>query len=318
MKPVPPAHCRPARKACWQWAWRAALGLGMAGLLGSCGTVELSGSTLHRIDKALESRKKPSLKTWQADDSEFGRAKLLKLAELQTGLLLRWDTVSITSQATKRNSVEWTVSMQGKAGSIASAVPLTRDGYFLTAAHCVEKGPMTIVIATRDRKMTKKPVRVVWKGESDSRGPDLAVIHADLEPLFPFRPADVGALGAGDEVAITGWSGLSDGTPNGGTAAGRVISVSGLKRDRDGAAWRIIRHDVPLNSGDSGGPLFTPEGRCLGINARVEVGPAGLLGTRFGWAGTADKPLRGYTGEAVAPEPEWLRSVIAEDRKANH
>jgi serine protease Do len=287
----------------------------LAGLLGSCGTVELSGSTLRRIDHALESRKKPSLREWQEDQEPGGRGKLLKLAELQTGLLLRWDAVSISSQPTKRNSVEWTVSMKGKAGSIASAVPLTRDGYFLTAAHCVEKGPMTLVIATRDRKMTKKPVRVVWKGESDQNGPDLAVIHADLEPLFPFLPADVGHLEAGDEVAITGWSGLSEGTPNGGTAAGRVISVSGLKQDRSGAAWRVIRHNVPLNSGDSGGPLFTPEGRCLGINARVEVGPAGLLGTRFGWAGDTGRPLRGYFGEAVAPEAEWLRGVIAEDRK---
>lgn len=316
MKPASPAHCRPARVARWRWAWRAMVGLGLAGLLAGCGTVELSGSTLLRIDQALESRKKPSLREWQDDKEPGGRAKLLKLAELQTGLLLRWDAVSITSQATKRNSVEWTVSMQGETGSIASAVPLTRDGYFLTAAHCVEKGPMTLVIATRDRKMTKMPVRVVWKGNQDERGPDMAVIHADLEPLFPFRPADVSHLEAGDQVAITGWSGLSDGTPNGGTAAGRVISVSGLKRDRSGAAWRIIRHDVPLNSGDSGGPLFTPEGRCLGINARVEVGPSGLLGTRFGWAGDTGKPLRGYTGEAVAPELDWLKGVIAEDRQA--
>lgn len=309
MKSTPAMHRRFAR---------AAVLSAFAGLLASCGTVELSGDTLHRVDKALESRKKPSLRTWQEDQGEGGRAKLLKLAELQTGLLLRWDTVSITSEPTNRHSVNWTVSMHGKAGSIASAVPLTRDGYFLTAAHCVERGPMTLVIATRDRKMTKKPVRVVWKGNMDARGPDLAVIHADLEPLLPFHGADAATLSPGDEVAITGWSGLSEGTPNGGTAAGRVISVSDLKHDRTGAAWRTIRHDVPLNSGDSGGPLFTPGGLCLGINAKVEVGPAGLLGTRFGFASNTDKPLGGYVGESVAPEPEWLRGVIEGDREAKH
>ncbi|WP_265594156.1 serine protease, partial [Haloferula sp. BvORR071] len=210
------------------------------------------------------------------------------------------------------------VSMKGKQGSISSAVPLTRDGYFLTASHCVEKSRMTLVLATRDRKMTKRPVRVVWRGDPDERGPDLALIHADLDPLLPFYPADVTQLSPGDEVAITGWSGLSAGTPNGGTAAGRVLSISGLKQDRTGARWRVIRHDVPLNSGDSGGPLFTPDGRCLGINARVEVGPRGLLGTKWGMAGSPERPLPGYVGEAVAPEPEWLRSLIVEDRKAKH
>ncbi|WP_367874119.1 serine protease [Luteolibacter sp. Populi] len=295
--------------------WRCAGGFAAAALLGGCGTVELTGSTLHRIDKALESRKKPSLKAWEQDSDD--RRLHLKLAELQTGLLLKWDAIKISSTQTKRDAVTWTVSMKGKQGSISSAVPLTRDGYFLTASHCVEKSPMTLVIATRDRKMTKKPVRVVWRGNPDQKGPDLALIHADLEPLLPFGAADVAGLAPGQEVAVTGWSGLSEGTPNGGTAAGSILSVSPLRHDPTGAAWRIVRHDVPLNSGDSGGPLFTPDGRCAGINARVVVGPAGLFGTKFGLAGKPDRPLAGYSGEAVAPDPEWLHGLIAADRAAH-
>ncbi|WP_035604012.1 hypothetical protein, partial [Haloferula sp. BvORR071] len=71
-------------------SWRRAVVLvaGMS-LLASCGMVELSGPALTRIDKALEARKGPSVKAWERGGPD--RRDRLKLAELQTGLLLRWD-----------------------------------------------------------------------------------------------------------------------------------------------------------------------------------------------------------------------------------
>lgn len=297
-----------------QWIQRAWLAVCAVLVLPSC-TAVVGQMTMGQVDKALQRRKAPSLHGWSTGSKEAG--PLLKTVEVRTGLLLsHWDSISVGSHAGKNGSRIFDVSFTGKSGSISSAVPITQDGYFLTAAHCVTQGDMTLVALNDRLELIKTQARVVWTGNAGRHGPDLAVIQAPVTPAFPFQLAGPELLKPETAVAATGWSGIVHDNPLGATAAGRILNVSEMQTDGSGAAWRVIGHDVPLNFGDSGGPLVLADGRLVGINSCIGVTVTGFVRTTLGFSGRADRPLYGYAGEAFMPSRDWLRSVIEKDRAA--
>ncbi len=284
------------------------------GLLPGCTTV-VGQMTMGKVDKALQRRKAPSLRTWPGGSSDA--AQTLKAVEVRTGLLLsHWDSIAVNTHTKKDGTLTFDVGFSGEGGFISSAVPVSADGYFLTAAHCAENDDLTLVTLNRELHLVKVKARVVWKGNTGKGGPDLAIIHAPVRPALPFEIASVSALEREAKVAATGWSGIVHDNPMGATAAGRILSVSSLQSDNSGAAWRVIGHDVPLNFGDSGGPLVLQDGRLAGINSCIGVTVGGFLWTTLGFSGSADRPLHGYSGEAFIPSPVWLHRTIANDRTA--
>lgn len=292
--------------------------LSLAGLLlvtalhTACGPIPMAARSLSRVEESSRMRKAASLKAWEAGGK--GRETTVKTAEIRTGLLLRWDTVEVDSHRTG-GGLQWSLKLKGHSGSIASAVPVTDDGYYLTAAHCVTESSPTVVSLTKKVRMEKGPVRVVWRGRGTPGSPDLAVIHVPLKPVMPFRLAGPAAVRGGAPVAVTGWSGLARSEVKGSSAGGRVLAVSPLLRDGSGAAWRVVRHDVPLGSGDSGGPLITTDGRCAGINSKMLVTGLTVLKSWGGSTGSLNAPMEGYEGEAILPDADWLQGVIATDRR---
>ena len=63
---------------------------------------------------------------------------------------------------------------------------------------------------------------------------------------------------AGDQVVAVGYPPSS---------SSRVTATIGeVKDDFLGYLWGYIPHDAPLNPGNSGGPLFSMEGKVLGVN----------------------------------------------------
>lgn len=283
-------------------------------LLSGC-TAVVGQMTMGRVDRALQERKAPSLHSWSSGSGE--PTQTLRAVEVRTGLLLsHWDSISVNTHVKKDGGLTFDVGFSGTGGFISSSVPITEDGYFLTAAHCADNDDLTLVTLNEKLHLVKVPARVVWRGNSVKNGPDLAIIKAAVKPPLPFEIAGAGSLSPNVKVAATGWSGIVHDNPMGATAAGHILSVSPLQSDASGAAWRVIGHDVPLNFGDSGGPLVLQDGRLAGINSCIGVTVSGFLWTTLGFSGSADRPLSGYAGEAFAPSPAWLSRTIENDRKA--
>jgi S1-C subfamily serine protease len=179
--------------------------------------------------------------------------------------------------------------------SLGAASAVAPDGYFLTAAHCVAEGERVYVPTGAELR----EVRVVLRDDVA----DFALVHVAgiRSPAFEWAEPREFADGAslvslgfggeepGDSMAWVAAAGHAEGPP------------APAARERPGAPpLSIVRHDVPLNRGDSGGPLATPAGRLVGINVRARA-PFLFV------------PGAGY---AVRPDPDWLAARIEEDRRA--
>jgi S1-C subfamily serine protease len=275
-------------------------------LVTGCGVY---GAAMTRSQRVLRERRGPSLAELERSEPERGRA--IRKAVSRTGLLLEHAKEASVAGLLTEHEMKFEVSWKNEArGALSAAVPITRDGYFLTAAHCVNMESLTLVAFDAKRRLVNLPARVVWKGEEA----DLALVHAEMRPLEPFGLADGSALTAGTRVVIAGWSGAIKNTAPP-LAAGRVRQVSGWRREKSGAAiWCDVEHDAPLNQGDSGGPLLTLDGGLVGINSQLGFEFGGMWRALLGIAGPLEEPFAGYNGLAVCPDAGWVMRMVEADR----
>ncbi len=278
-------------------------------LLTACTTVSLSERTLD----TLMASKATSL-------SRIEDRHTIHSSMLRTGLLTdNADFLTIRDlEFTPQGDVSFRYEFKGGAtASVGSAIPITADGYYLTARHCIEhREPRTLITLVEhegELRMVKARPRLVWMN-SEEEAVDLALIHA---PVTPFRPFTLGSsqpLRQGDAVASTGWSGALQLNPLGGPAAGHTLETETSRGDPNAISWRTVWHTCALHPGDSGGPLIDPEGKLIGVNGVVTVSMLGRILTRLGFDPTEDSPLPGYRAAAVTPDAAWLASLIERDR----
>jgi len=196
-----------------------------------------------------------------------------------------------------------------------SCVPVTADGYYLTAAHMLpapntEATPPHLVLMAADSTGRGVAVRarVVWTtpipeahvkaGTIMTDVPDLAIIHASIRPLLvaTIQPPDS----------------LADGQP---VLGGRPVAEADLTPERypfygghirdtkqvelDGVRLTSVRMNASSARGDSGGPILAADGRLIAITS----GETPWWGRRFcaGW--TID--------------PESLQRIIQADRQSH-
>lgn len=283
-------------------------------LLTACSATSVKERALH----LLMERKATTLDPWE-EKTIAGGDPLLATIEMSTALLVSpGEAFSVTSR-TDEETLHFRIRFSGSSGGagddtrdihIGSAVPVTKDGYFLTASHCLgakDTSLVALVVLNGELEMVESRFRVVWRS-LDEEQLDFAIIHAPLVPYRAFDLADPAVLGRNDGVAVAGWSGFAVGKPQAGKSAGRILSISPPLGQAPGPVWRRVRHNAPLHLGDSGGPLVDENGSVIGIHNIISF-----------WGASAylfPRSLIGYRGEAVAPDPEWLARVIAADRAA--
>jgi S1-C subfamily serine protease len=150
--------------------------------------------------------------------------------------------------------------------------------------------------------------QVVW---TSGDAADLALLRTSHRISAPFDLADIDAIGDGDPVGATGWSGLSEGGAFDGMAAGKIGSISRRRaRGADTFRWQRVEHDVPLQPGDSGGPLIDARGQLVGINSGGKVGAIAIYEPKPEGA-----PLRGFKAISNLPDREWMMRRIEQDRQ---
>ena len=145
---------------------------------------------------------------------------------------------------------------------------VTSDGYILTNAHVV-RGASDVVVRLVDRH--EYTAKVIGQ---DTRT-DVAVIKIDAKNLPTVKIGDPSKLKPGQWVIAIG---SPFGFDNSVTAGIVSATARTLPDDR---YVPFIQTDVPVNPGNSGGPLFNMDGEVVGINSQIYSQTGGYMGLSF-------------------------------------
>ena len=259
----PQKEAKPARKN--------GVGLGaliaaclICALLGGLGGGALVGSMVDNRVNALEqslseraaaeslntvpARASGSTVSASADGSAMSAGDIYDLACQQV--------VGVTTDVTFTNFFGMTSSAAVKG----SGFIISEDGYILTNFHVVEdalKGDLDINVILHDG--TRYKAEYVG-GEQDN---DVAVLKIDATGLNAATLGDSDALRVGDAVFAVG-------NPTGeldfSMTSGRVSAKDRLIRtETSPAGVTMFQVDAPINSGNSGGPVYNDQGQVVGI-----------------------------------------------------
>jgi len=142
-----------------------------------------------------------------------------------------------------------------------SAAPITPDGYFLTADHVLARmaGRNVFLIYGQGHQLVPAKARVVWRSEAS----DIALLHIPVKTpyFYQWTPADK-------------WLPIGTGVMHGGISTGFKSADGKLNTavppESLFSRSRSFKMDIPLQPGDSGGPVVDAYGRLVGINSAVE------------------------------------------------
>jgi serine protease Do len=157
----------------------------------------------------------------------------------------------------------------GEGQSLGSGLILSPDGYVLTCAHVVEDAREIHVRLTDRREYSARLVG------ADRRG-DIALLKVQASNLPKVVIGDPNRLQVGEWV-------LAIGSPFGFENSATAGIISAKSRALPGENYvSFIQSDVPINLGNSGGPLFNLKGEVIGINSQIlSRTSGGFLGLSF-------------------------------------
>ncbi len=185
---------------------------------------------------------------------------------------------------------------------IGSGFFIDKRGYLLTNYHVIAsevdpeyEGYSRLYIRLSDRVEEKIPARVVGY----DRIFDIALIKTEVEPEFILSSGGDYALKPGDSImAIGSPAGLEN------TVTSGIVSAMGRRFLQIGDAIQI---DVPVNPGNSGGPLIGDQGELIGVVfAGIEQFEGINFAIPFNWINTILPRL--FEGEEVSHS--WLGMAL--------
>jgi serine protease Do len=155
-----------------------------------------------------------------------------------------------------------------KTQSLGSGFIISSDGYVLTNAHVIDDADKILVKLSDRREL---PAKVIGSDKLS----DVALLKIRASALPTVHIGDSNQLKVGQWV-------LAIGSPFGldHTATQGIISAVGRSLPGD-TYVPFIQTDVPLNPGNSGGPLLDLNGNVVGINAQIYTRTGGYMGLSF-------------------------------------
>lgn len=243
--------------------------------------------------------KAPSMKAWEDKSISGTKISAFCYKRLATTVKGSWK-VSIPAPRNE-GLINVSVHMQG-LGGLGAATVISHDGYLLTAEHCINVEPISVVIKEGNRKLKEVRARVVWKGKASTESePDLALLHVDHAFTSVFTLGDAGGLSLRSPVFASGYSHFNEST-----CAGVVIRAPTAHAGDSGVRWTVFEHDAPTSRGDSGGPVFGREGQLLGINVK---------GSTWAWYWRGKPVWWHHRAVCHRPDMAWLKEVMEKDRR---
>jgi serine protease Do len=158
-----------------------------------------------------------------------------------------------------------------KHTSLGSGFIISRDGYILTNNHVVD-GADEVTVRLQDRRtFTAKVVGTDPKY-------DIALLKvSDGDSLPAVSIGDSRSLKPGQWVLAIGSPFGFDYT----VTQGIVSAVGRNLGQQDQPYTSFIQTDVPINRGNSGGPLFNLQGQVVGINSQIYSNTGNYMGVSF-------------------------------------
>jgi serine protease Do len=149
---------------------------------------------------------------------------------------------------------------------VGSGFIVSRDGDVLTNAHVVDGADEVFVRLTDGREFKARVV-------GSDRRTDVAVLKLDGRGLPTVTIGDSGRTKAGEWVIAIGSPFDLDNTVTAGIVSARARET--------GDFLPLIQTDVPVNPGNSGGPLINLHGEVVGINSQIYSRSGGFMGISF-------------------------------------
>ncbi|HXS73895.1 MAG TPA: DegQ family serine endoprotease [Rhodanobacteraceae bacterium] len=156
------------------------------------------------------------------------------------------------------------------AESIGSGFIISADGYILTNNHVVDHADTVMVRLSDRRELTAKVIG------TDPQY-DIALLKVNAKDLPVVNIGDSHSLKPGQWVVAIG-------SPFGFDHSVTQGIVSAIGRSFGAADQQyvpFIQTDVPINRGNSGGPLFNLDGQVVGINSQIFSNTGGYMGVSF-------------------------------------
>ena len=231
--------------------------------------------------------------------AKVGQMSLREFVVRRSALVFEGDQLSFSANPRNVGANSPFFRVNGNILGIGSATAIDRRGYFLTAAHCAQKGPFLLVFFDKGQAQAR-PARVVWRGDESKKQPDLALLQVPfpLQNVFEWTPT----LTNGESIVATGINVSSGRFDMGQCMAGKILSLD-AGSEIVLPHYICISHDAPLHPGDSGGPLASTDGRLVGIDTDAVIG-------RPRWLSFSVETL---SSDAERPDLEWLRQLIEQD-----
>ena len=154
------------------------------------------------------------------------------------------------------------------SASLGSGFIVSSDGYILTNAHVVDGANVVTVKLTDKREFKAKVVGA-------DKQSDVAVLKIDAGNLPTVKIGDPRQSKVGQWVVAIGSPYGFDNTVTSG-----IISAKSRSLPNENYT-PFIQTDVPVNPGNSGGPLFNLQGEVIGINSMIYSQTGGFQGLSF-------------------------------------
>lgn len=151
-----------------------------------------------------------------------------------------------------------TANGQNQPKAFGSGVFISADGLFLTAAHVVE-GSTSVQVITQKGTLNAKIIQM-------DRANDVALLKCD-GTFVPVTVKPSGGVKLGQTVFTLGYPDIQIQGLSPKMTKGEISSLAGLQDDPH--EWQI---SVPVQPGNSGGPLFDEQGNLIGlIEAKLDA-----------------------------------------------
>lgn len=188
---------------------------------------------------------------------------------------------------------------------LGSGFFISADGLLITNHHVIEAKVdpkegigAKLWVALPDAKGVKTPAKVVgW-----DRNLDLALLKVETKPPYVFSLSTLGDPDPGQRLQAIGSPGGLEQTLTSGIASAEKRPLLAL--------GEVLQIDVPVNPGNSGGPLLDESGRVVGV---VFAGIASFQGVNFAIPAALvqkELPRLKVGGAAVIP---WMGLGLQED-----
>ncbi len=177
------------------------------------------------------------------------------------------------------------------------------DGVLLTAWHLLQDAQTITVTCPDQAPQSAIPGKT-------SRIDDLAVIQIPLSGLPYLSLAEAGSLRVGDPVFTIGFPVADLLGPDAKFTDGSVSALSG-----HGGESALIQMTVPIQPGNSGGPVLTYEGEVVGVvtssaAVRAFLAVTGTLPQNLNWAVKAENALPLFEQPPAQPPAHSRRAAI--------